>query len=96
MAVSLMVALNVGFASRSSLHVGNVDGRIGFLCVVVCQNADVGKSPAENVGDDKDSGVLVVAGNIAVNVVELGFLADGLGAPLEAGLAVVAGHIGGL
>jgi len=91
-----MVALNVCVASRSCLHVGNVNGRIGFLRVVVCQNADVGKCPAEDIGDDKDSGILVVAGNIAVDVVELGFLADGLGAPLEAGLAVVAGHIGGL
>jgi hypothetical protein len=89
----LLVALNVGVTSRSCLHIGYVDGRIGFLRVVVCEDADVGESPAEDVGDDKDSGILVVAGDIAVDVVELGLLANGLAVPLEAGFAVVAGHL---
>ena len=81
---------------RRYLHIGYVDGCIGFLRIVICQNADVGKSPTEDVGDNEDSGILVVAGDIAVNLVELCHLADGLAVPLEAGLAVITRHLEGI
>lgn len=72
-----------GIAEIKHLLVGDVDGHIGLLCVVVGQQTDVGQSPAKDIGDDEDSGILVVAGDVGWVVSELGLLADGLAVPLE-------------
>ena len=65
------------------LLVGDVDGHIGFLCVVVGQKTNVGQCPAKDIADDEDSGILVVAGDVGWVVSELGLLADRLAVPLE-------------
>ena len=71
-------------SSRSNnLLVRNVDGHIGLLCVVVGQQTDVGQSPAKDIADDEDSGILVVASDVGWVVSELGLLADRLAVPLE-------------
>lgn len=69
------------------LQVGKVDGGIGLLRVVVGQQAQVGKSPAEDVVDHQDGGVLVVAGNVCIQTGDLGLLARGGAIPLESGFA---------
>lgn len=84
----------VSFLRRSlnASQVRDVDGRLRLLCEMVRDKANVRKSPTEDVGDDEDCGILGVASNIRLRVVEGGLLARGLATPLEAGFAVLARH----
>jgi hypothetical protein len=66
-----------------NLLVRDVDGHIGFLCVVVGQQTDVGQSPSKDIADDEDSSVLVVAGDVGLVLAECGLFANGLAIPLE-------------
>lgn len=65
---------------------------------MVCQQAQVGKRPAEDVVDDHDGGVLVVARNVGVYARGANFSlgARGRAVPVEAALAFFAGgsHFG--
>jgi hypothetical protein len=63
---------------------------------VVGQDADVRERPSEDIGQDEDGGLLGVASNVSLLIVQRRLLAGGLTIPLEAGLAVVAGHGGGM
>lgn len=63
---------------------------------MVRDQTNVGKSPTEDVGEDEDCSILVVASDIRLRVVERGLLARGLAIPLEAGFAVLARHFVGL
>jgi hypothetical protein len=69
------------------LLVRDVDGHIGFLCVVVGQQTDVGQCPTKDIADDEDSSILVVASDVGLVLAECGLLADRLAVPLESFLA---------
>ncbi len=64
-------------------EVGHVDGDVGLARVVVGEQARVGVLPAEDVVDEEDGGVLVVARHVAVVVGELDLLARWRAAPRE-------------
>lgn len=68
---------------QQDLLVGNVDGHIGLLCVVVGKQADIGQCPTKDVGDDEDSSILVVTSDVGWVLAESGLLADRLAVPLE-------------
>jgi hypothetical protein len=65
------------------LLIRDVDGHIGFLCVVVGQETDVGQSPTKDIADDEDSSILVVASDVGLVLAQSGFFADGLAVPRE-------------
>ena len=58
---------------------------------MVCQNAQVVESPAEDIMDDEHSNIFVGAGHVGVQIGNLGLLPFGLAVPLEAGRATL-GH----
>jgi hypothetical protein len=72
--------------------IGYINSDIGLLCVVVRQESDVGKSPAKNVRDNKDSSVLVVASHVGFVLAEGCLLACGLSVPGKSSFAVFARH----
>lgn len=74
---------------QEHILVGDVDGHIGFLCVVVGQQTDVGQLPAKDVADDEDGGVLVVAGDVGLVLAEGRLLAGRSTVPLESRFAAV-------
>lgn len=74
---------------REYLQVGKVDGGVGLFSVVVGQKTSIGQSPAKDVVDDQDGGILVGASDIGVVAGNLDLLAGGLAIPLESGLAAV-------
>lgn len=61
---------------------------------MVSDQADVGQRPAKDVGQDEDGDILRIACYVGLCVVECGLLARGTAIPLEAGLAVLTGHLG--
>ena len=79
-------------ASKESLQVRDVDGRLRLLREVVGNQTNVRQGPAEDVGDDEDSGILGVARDVGLDVVQCGLLARGSAVPLETGFAVFARH----
>lgn len=79
-------------ARQEHILVGDVDGHIGFLCVVVGQQTDVGQLPAKDVADDEDGGVLVVAGDVGLVLAEGRLLAGRSTVPLESRFAAL-GHV---
>jgi len=70
-------------------EVGKVDRRVGFLCVVVGQESEIGKGPAEDVVDDQDRDLFVGTGYVGGVFTQLGFLSLGLAVPMEAGCATI-------
>jgi hypothetical protein len=59
---------------------------------MVRDQANVGKSPTEDISEDEDCGILGVASDVCLRVVEGGLLARSLAVPLKAGFAVLARH----
>lgn len=70
-----------------NVQIGEIDGSIGLLCIVVCQDSQVAECPAKDIVDDQDGAVRVAAGLVGLVVSEGRLGAGGFARPVETCLA---------